>query len=239
MKVVEDLVREKAETIETGEACIVAENYTVRFRKIMSREYDGWVKESGENNPYKYAEAIVEEMQTKWSKKEGGWDIDSRWIDGNNPEWYDRTSEVFYAVYKKVAGLHSIKAGRHVVEGRIFLNYKGVRVHELSVDGKEVELGTSLAYDSHSPDGFDWGYVTSGSSQSALAILLEILPSDVAIFNHTRFMKETVAHSPLEGKNFEMVLSVRKDADPNTCTIHYDINGGEFAGDFNVDLPRT
>ena len=45
----------------------------------------------------------------------------------------------------------------------------------------------------HSPDGFAWGYGGSGPAQTALAILLELVPEDVALRNYQQFKWDVIA----------------------------------------------
>ena len=45
----------------------------------------------------------------------------------------------------------------------------------------------------HSPDGFNWGYLGSGPSQAALAILLDLIGQEKAILYYQRFKWDFVA----------------------------------------------
>lgn len=42
-----------------------------------------------------------------------------------------------------------------------------------SPDGEALDIGESLKYVHHSPTGFAWGYMGSGASQAAFAILYD------------------------------------------------------------------
>jgi hypothetical protein len=54
----------------------------------------------------------------------------------------------------------------HIIKGQVRGNN-----HAIQVDGVALQLGPSLKIQSHSPDGFEWGYGGSGPAQAALAIL--------------------------------------------------------------------
>jgi len=64
------------------------------------------------------------------------------------------------------------------------------------IDGKELFPDESLRLVNHSPDGFAWGYAGSGPAQLALAILLNFLPSDLALSWYQEFKFDFVALIP-------------------------------------------
>lgn len=45
----------------------------------------------------------------------------------------------------------------------------------------------------HSPDGFSWGYTGSGCSQTALSILMEVVPVNIALMFYHDFKDEFVS----------------------------------------------
>lgn len=51
------------------------------------------------------------------------------------------------------------------------------KTNQLFIDGKQILPGRSLKVQCHSPTGFEWGYPGSGPTQTALAICLEIFPT--------------------------------------------------------------
>lgn len=57
---------------------------------------------------------------------------------------------------------------------------RGQQRNQIWIDDKEILPGRSQKVRNHSPDGFNWGYGGSGPAQTALAICLEILPTEQA-----------------------------------------------------------
>lgn len=55
------------------------------------------------------------------------------------------------------------------------------------LDGKKVQLAPSLKARNHSPTGFNAGYGGSGPAQTALAILLKVLPKSLALSRYQEF----------------------------------------------------
>lgn len=75
--------------------------------------------------------------------------------------------------------------------------------HRIYVDGQEIDLERSLRLANHSPTGLSWGYLGSGPSQTALALLLEFSATDVeALAWYREFKEEIVSKIPQE--NFTM-----------------------------------
>lgn len=62
--------------------------------------------------------------------------------------------------------------------------------------GQMLDKEKSKAVANHSPEGFNWGYMGSGPSQLALAILLEILPQEEAVDYYGVFKQTIIAHLP-------------------------------------------
>lgn len=66
----------------------------------------------------------------------------------------------------------------------------------VTVNGKQLLPGASLAIVNHSPDGFACGYAGSGPAQLALAILLKYLSVEDARRCYQRFKSNVVAAWP-------------------------------------------
>ena len=100
-KTIKSLIKEMSESKNVSrEECFEMENYTVHVRVIDRNEYKSWVKKHGKNDPFdNFSEKVEEEMQNKWSEKEGSWDVLSGWTNRDH-EW-DNFIEAFYAVYRK------------------------------------------------------------------------------------------------------------------------------------------
>jgi Family of unknown function (DUF6166) len=60
-------------------------------------------------------------------------------------------------------------------------------------DCKPLLPDRSLGVWNHSPSGFAWGYCGSGPAQLALALLLEELPEERAVYLHQSFKFQAVA----------------------------------------------
>jgi hypothetical protein len=79
------------------------------------------------------------------------------------------------------------------------------------VDGKPLDLEASRKVVDHSPTGFQWGYLGSGPSQLALALLLHFGASvDEALAWYDEFKREIIA-TLKHGEDFEMDDSRVKD----------------------------
>lgn len=64
---------------------------------------------------------------------------------------------------------------------------------EVYLNGKKIDISKSAAIWNHSPDGFNWGYAGSGPAQLALAILLELLPTNYAKELHQDFKFKVIS----------------------------------------------
>jgi hypothetical protein len=83
--------------------------------------------------------------------------------------------------------------------------YRGVRVSagkctvyvvapNTGIGPEKLDLIPSLAVKAHSPTGFEWGYLGSGPSQLALALLLDVSGRpDAALAHHQQFKEAYVA----------------------------------------------
>lgn len=76
--------------------------------------------------------------------------------------------------------------------------YRGARSKlgaTVTVDCRVLSPATSLRLANHSPDGFEWGYLGSGPTQLALALLLDFTGDrDLAERCHQEFKWQVVAH---------------------------------------------
>ena len=75
--------------------------------------------------------------------------------------------------------------------------------NQVLIDGKEIDLEKSLKFVNHSPDGFSWGYLGSGPSQLAFAILLEMFGEEAAKHFYQDFKRNIILPLPL-GQDFVM-----------------------------------
>ena len=74
------------------------------------------------------------------------------------------------------------------------------------IKGKLLSPKRSQNVRNHSPDGFSWGYLGSGPSQLALAILLEFLPKEKAKKYYQNFKQDIIVNLPKD--NFEMPVDL-------------------------------
>ena len=89
------------------------------------------------------------------------------------------------------------------------LKLKGkISTGEVWVDGKPVFAERSLAVCNHSPTGFSWGYLGSGPSQLALAILLRYLSKREAVALYQDFKLKFIANLPQT--DFETQIDIRE-----------------------------
>lgn len=78
--------------------------------------------------------------------------------------------------------------------------YEGFEHHNVTVDGKELELCLDIAR--HSPTGFSWGYLGSGPAQLACAIMVNEYGRDLEIHPvHYQKLKEELI-SKLDDDSF-------------------------------------
>lgn len=64
------------------------------------------------------------------------------------------------------------------------------------IGGQELDIHKSLAIENKSPSGFAWGYMGSGPSQLALAILLELTDKETALRLYHSFKEAFIATVP-------------------------------------------
>lgn len=221
---------------ESGEECFEMKNYTVYVRVIDRNEYERWAKEHGSNDPYAFSEGVEEKMQTEWSEKEGSWDVRSGWTNRDH-EW-DRFIEAFYAVYRKEP---VVSKGTYDIEGKVLHSKKGVggyENHVITIHGlvphfetRKIGINESQGYILHS-DGYEWGYGGSGPAQTSLAILLEVLPSDIALNNYMRFKNEVMSRIN-QGTDFKIRMDVRDDQ-----IIYFVSFGVDFKFSGHLDIEK-
>lgn len=75
------------------------------------------------------------------------------------------------------------------------------------IGGQELDIHKSLAIENKSPSGFAWGYMGSGPSQLALAILLELTDKDTALRLYHPFKEAFIATVP---DSADLVIPVSK-----------------------------
>ena len=76
---------------------------------------------------------------------------------------------------------------------KVTLLRKDIDKVEVFLDSKLVGLERSLRVINHSPTGFNAGYPGSGPAQTALAILLKLLPKQEAVRYHQQFKSKYLA----------------------------------------------
>lgn len=85
---------------------------------------------------------------------------------------------------------------------------EGCRVY-VNRSGSKYPLDPRLDLFSHSPDGFEWGYSSSGSAQLALALLADVLADDIlAVQLHQEFKRLFVADLPRDRAEWSIRESV-------------------------------
>lgn len=88
----------------------------------------------------------------------------------------------------------------HIFEGK-------AETREVWIDGQYLSPDYSQKCFNHSPDGFNWGYMGSGPSQLALAIMLEFLSEHEALALYMQFKGEFVAKLP-QGQDFKVQFNI-------------------------------
>lgn len=72
-----------------------------------------------------------------------------------------------------------------------------IETREVQLNGKPLGVSKSLKVINHSPDGFSWGYGGSEPAQLALAVLLELMPTQHEAYEHHQRLKwEDIATLP-------------------------------------------
>ncbi|MEW6657400.1 MAG: DUF6166 domain-containing protein [Thermodesulfobacteriota bacterium] len=74
------------------------------------------------------------------------------------------------------------------------------------LNGKPLPLAPSLKIRNHSPTGFSWGYLGSGPSQLALAILLDLYGPEYALDCYMQFKEDVISRLPQEDFETEIDL---------------------------------
>jgi hypothetical protein len=78
----------------------------------------------------------------------------------------------------------------------------------LNVDNEPLDLAVSLAVRNHSPSGFNAGYLGSGCSQSALAILMHVVGSRRALLYYQDFKMEFLANKEYFHNSFTFEVDI-------------------------------
>ncbi|MDY6933715.1 MAG: DUF6166 domain-containing protein [Spirochaetota bacterium] len=78
---------------------------------------------------------------------------------------------------------------------------------EIKLNGKILDPKKSMDVWNYCPTGFMWGHGGSGSSQLALAILLEFLPQNEAVDRHEDFKWKVIARLPQAKFDLEIDIS--------------------------------
>jgi hypothetical protein len=171
--------------LDGNDGCFQVENYVIF-----------WTITGSQENQQKREEKFFEESR-------------STAVEMGFPETSD-TSEIrdnrgeaikFFNIFKKQP---LVKRGAYHVRG---IGKTG----QIFVDEEELSLDDSLSFVNHSSDGFGWGYPGSAPAQAALAILLVILPSDVALNSHMMFKYFVIQNLPMD-KDFSIELIVQSDS---------------------------
>jgi hypothetical protein len=96
-----------------------------------------------------------------------------------------------------------------------FDELNGVDPHIVTVDDQVLDPRPSLKLRNHSPTGFAWGYMGSGPSQLALALLLDYYgDEDYALRHYMKFKEVAVgiwdkdAAWSFTGADFDNIMAV-------------------------------
>lgn len=76
-------------------------------------------------------------------------------------------------------------------------NYDQTLEVKVIKDMRESDLDPRLDLASHSPEGFEVGYLGTGPSQLALAILAEVFDDDFAKSHYVDYLKDIIAQDRL------------------------------------------
>lgn len=85
---------------------------------------------------------------------------------------------------------------RQAVHNKTYIGQAPHRVIVQHANGKVRELPLYLDVRGHSPTGFSWGYAGSGSSQLALAILVDCIGRQRALYAYQEFKFRVIAKLP-------------------------------------------
>ncbi len=87
------------------------------------------------------------------------------------------------------------------------IRLKGVlQTGQVWLNGKPLPLKPSLKLRNHSPTGFSWGYLGSGPSQLALAVMLALYRAERALDCYMRFKEEVIGRLPQTDFDVEIDL---------------------------------
>lgn len=87
------------------------------------------------------------------------------------------------------------------------IKLKGIlQTGQVWLNGEPLPLEPSLKLRNHSPTGFSWGFLGSGPSQLALALMLELYGPERALDCYMRFKEEVIGRLPQEDFETEIDL---------------------------------
>jgi hypothetical protein len=124
------------------------------------------------------------------------------------------------------------------IEGKIQLKGKWEKFgNRVWINGRELKPDYSQKIWNKSPTGFAWGYLGSGPSQLALAVMLRVLPKHQAIALHQDFKERFIATLPQTDFEIEIDLPgwlAKADQQKQIVQADYEHHGWE---DFSSDGP--
>lgn len=100
-----------------------------------------------------------------------------------------------YYFRQKINSLSTVKITGYVEDRSVYLN------------DNALEARYSQSIRNHSPDKFSWGYTGSGCAQLALAILLELLPKELAVRFYQQLKFDFVSQWQID-KDFEVEINL-------------------------------
>ena len=92
------------------------------------------------------------------------------------------------------------------------LNARGDYNQIFDPEGEALDIGESLKYVNHSPTGFTWGYMGSGCSQAAFAILYDYTGNPILSRQPYQKFKEQVIAGARDGGIIARSIRVRVSA---------------------------
>jgi len=81
-----------------------------------------------------------------------------------------------------------------------------IQTGQVWLNGESLPLGPSLKLRNHSPTGFSWGYLGSGPSQLALAVMLVLHGPERAQDCYMKFKEDIIAKLPQKDFDIEIDL---------------------------------
>ncbi|RYC66318.1 DUF6166 domain-containing protein [Spirosoma sordidisoli] len=96
---------------------------------------------------------------------------------------------------------------KHVLKADFDPARQSWREAVITLNGARLSPERSQQFKNHSPDGFAWGYGGSGPAQLALAVLIDLLPTALALQNYQYFKMWIIARLHME-EPFEVHFSM-------------------------------